>query len=791
MTSPDTTYVLPPDVLVIPAGDLDGDVRSRMEMSDREFALTRPRARIPSKVVDADTARLLEQFREPSSIVEAVVRYSTPRHLDSEHVLEAAYPMLRGLTEARLLLRDGEEGSEPIEAAFHPGDRFAGFEVLRLVHVFEDTELYRARQSTGQEVALKLARPPHADTMRSALQREAALLEGLANAATPGVVAFGEEDGRPYLALEWIDGVPLAQAAHSLRGGASARAHLLDLAVRVVETYAELHAAHVLHSDVHPGNVLVDKAGSVVLLDFGLSRRTIAGDPLASAGRGGISTYFEPEYAAAVLNGQTVPPSTAEGEQFSVAALVYSVLCGQSYVNFPFHQRDLLRAIVEQPVRAFSDWGQEPWSDVESVLSRALAKSPADRFPSMAAFADALGAARSTTKIRRTGNDLESEVQATAEEIVARTVERARPNGELGRTGFIEPPRSSVNFGAAGLAYALLRMATIREDGELLALADYWSARAVQDSERDGAFYNPQLDLPREILGSNTLYHTASGVWLVRALVARAQLDQTELNAALQSFGQAANTETDNLDVALGQAGIILGCALLAEVETDVAGLREFGDGRVTALWRTLEGASPRRREERRLNLGMAHGWAGVLFATLRWARAVGAQLPAGFEANLGELVDCGIPAGDGMRWPWFDGGSPNRSSSMVGWCNGSAGFVFLWSLASRHWPDGRWLELARRTAQHAFDGRDGAVSLCCGALGSAWAMLDLARAGGGDEWVKRAQELFLLAAARADQLQDQRDSLYKGELALALLAAEILRPEDACMPMFGELEPH
>lgn len=788
MSAPDTAFVLPADVLVIPARDLDGDVRARIDIGDDDFALTRPRARTPSKVVDARTAELLEEFRRPTSIVQAVLRFSSARRLDPERVLEAAHPMLDSLALARLLLPEGEAGSDVIEPDFGPGARFAGHEVLRVVHVFEDTELYQARDADGREVALKLARPAHADALRPALAREAELLRGLASAPTPALLGDGEQDGRPFLALEWIAGAPLLQAAHVLRADPEARARLLELARGVVDAYAELHAAGVLHSDVHPGNVVVDEGGRVVLLDFGLARRTASGDPLGSAGRGGIATYFEPEYARAVLRHVAPPASSAAGEQFGVAALVYLVLSGQPYADFPLGQRELLAAIVEEPPRAFEDLGQAPWPEVEPALQRALDKDPARRFPSMRAFAAALRVdATPALRPRELRGD---ELARAAEDVLARTLARVQPDGELGLRGFAEAPRCSVNYGAAGLAYALLRMACIREDGELLALADLWSARAVEGAAAEGAFYNPALDLPREVLGPNALYHTASGVWLVRALVARAQMDAQGLGAAVQAFGSAAQVPTDNLDLALGRAGALLGCALLAEVEPELGGLAAFGERLCAELWQELAGASPARPGALPLNLGIAHGWAGVHFATLRWARATGGAPPAVLEEQLVELAARGIEAGAGLRWPWFDAGDPTRSTSMSGWCNGSAGLVFLWCLAHEHFGDGPWLDLARRAAWHAYDGGGGALNLCCGALGSAWALLELARSGGGDEWTARARELFLRAAAGATQLHAQRDSLYKGELALALLATEIQRPEQACMPLFGRLEP-
>ena len=121
----------------------------------------------------------------------------------------------------------------------------------------------------------------------------------------------------------------------------------------------------------------------------------------------------------------------------------------------------------------------------------------------------------------------------------------------------------------------------------------------------------------------------------------------------------------------------------------------------------------------------------------------------------------------------------------MAGWCNGSAGFVFLWTLCATHFGEEPWLRLAEASAHAAWAGRADAVSLCCGSAGSAYAMLNLYRATEERSWLERAHALAALSVSRAAALTDFPLSLYKGRTGVALLVCDLECPEAARMPLF------
>ena len=85
-----SAVMLPADIQIVPLGELPPQVRSQIQGDDGDFALTRPRSRTPSKVVDAGGRDLIEQFREPTTIVDAIMRHSKALKVKPTELLEDA-----------------------------------------------------------------------------------------------------------------------------------------------------------------------------------------------------------------------------------------------------------------------------------------------------------------------------------------------------------------------------------------------------------------------------------------------------------------------------------------------------------------------------------------------------------------------------------------------------------------------------------------------------------------------------------------------------------------------------
>ena len=211
--------------------------------------------------------------------------------------------------------------------------------------------------------------------------------------------------------------------------------------------------------------------------------------------------------------------------------------------------------------------------------------------------------------------------------------------------------------------------------------------------------------------------------------------------------------------------------------------------GSVTARWT----ASGRRSRPSRAfptapksnTFGMAHGWAGL--DVLQHSAGVPLRKPLHrpvpspvWRSSLAcaELLGTGLSV-ETVR----ASGSP---AYMAGWCKRHRGGSCT-SLRSPHRTlgDDRWLTLAERAAWHSWEAGGSVSSLCCGYTGQAYALLNLHRHNGDPAWLQRARELTARAAlASSDGEPEGRDdSLYKGRVGVALLAADIEVPELARMP--------
>lgn len=774
--------LLPADVILVPVTELPEELRRQLDSEEGDWAITRPRSRTPSRLVDADSAELLALFKEPRTIVEAVIHYSRSRQVDPGETLEQAYPLLQRLLGSGFLVPEGEAGAEGIHPALEPGDTIAGFEVVECVQGLEDTELYQVRHGKVL-AALKIERPAAAGKT-GLFERETAILAHLEGQGTPRLLDSGGVEGRRYLAMEWRAGVDAATAAAERRGK---REDLLALLSAIVSAYAGLHERGVLHADVHPRNVLVERDGSVRLIDFGIASWEGAPEGLARTWRGGVAFFFEPEYAQAARAGEEPPPATSAGEQYGVAALLYLLATGVHPIDFSLEKKEMLRQIAEEPPRPFAERGAEPWPELEAVLAKGLSKDPTERFSSMAEMAAALDRVEVPARAESRGS--------SGEALLARVLDKVAPEGPLFTAGFPEAPRGSINYGAAGIAYFLYRLAQAREDAALLSAADLWAARALRDVENEESFYNSEIELTPEIVGRVSPYHTANGLFAVQALVSHALGDRAPQREAVAAFLAGAREPCANPDLTLGRSGVLLAAALLLDTldgEEEDPVRRELialGDELLAGLWARLDPLPPVPVCDSLPNLGMAHGWAGYLYATLRWCRAAGKSHPEPLRTRLAELGECAQTWGRGLRWRWYgtEAGDRRGTHVMPGWCNGSAGFVFLWTLAHRDLGDSTFAELALGAAWNTWEAPDGGGSLCCGLGGRAYALLNLYRHGGGSEWLERARELANRAAADIVQGSEREDSLYKGTVGVALLAAEIARPETAAMPFFEE----
>ena len=244
-------------------------------------------------------------------------------------------------------------------------------------------EIYRAEDELlGRTVAVKvLAKRFSADeALRGRFTREglaAARLSGEPNTVT--IFDVGEHEGRPFIVMEYLRGGSLEDRLreHGAQDPGRALAWL-------DEAGAALDAAHlhgVVHRDVKPGNLLLAGDGTVRVADFGvasaagLDSLTMTGTILGTAG------YLAPEQA----RGEPTTPAT---DLYALAVVAFELLTGQR----PFQADNPTAeaaAHVHAEVPAVSERGDLP-HELDPIFRRAMAKDPAERYPSSADFVSAL-----------------------------------------------------------------------------------------------------------------------------------------------------------------------------------------------------------------------------------------------------------------------------------------------------------------------------------------------------------------------------------------------------------------
>lgn len=781
------------DVLIVPVAELPEESRNQIDFEPGDFAVSRLQSRSGSKIIGAEAADVLRRFREPRTVVEAVILFGRDRNIDPEQVLGDAYPFLKGMVEAGFLVRapgegtGGTNGAARASVTWGAGTQLSHAVVQRTFQVFDESEVLLLARSDGRHSVLKVERRTSdgapIGSARVRLEQEAATLRSLNGAFGPAVLALGEVSGRYCLELEYIAGADAATAAQEWRQREGGRARLLSLVQAIARAYAGLHARGVVHGDVHPRNVLVMADNQVRLIDFGMAVSLHALPTGAQhVERGGVPFFFEPELALAFLSGTPPPPATPAGEQHALATLVYLLVTGAYWQDFRLGRQAMLEDIASRLPLPFVNRSMRPWPALEAVLGRALAKSPAERYPSMEEFASAL---EGVPPPEAEPAAVAADVQRLVDEAVA----RAALDGPWIQGTLSPAPATSINYGSAGIALGLLHIARQRRDGEVLALAELWSMRALRElGDGDTAFYNAEIQITREQVGQGSPYHSPSGVHAVASLIGTAKGDTMATAQALAAYLEAARSSLVGLDLTLGQSSVLLGSAILLDAmlpnrQLDLTALRDFGNAALQCIWNALD-TMPALAQANIEYLGIAHGWAGFAYATLQWCRVAGHPVPQRLEQRLDELAALALPHGRGLEWPWLLN-RPGEPMTMAGWCNGTCGYVFLWTLAHRVLGRMRYLDLAHSAALRTWDAEDPAETLCCGLAGRGYALLNIYRTTGDAVWADRARDLVRRAMRGAQAEDEFAHSLYKGRFGLAVLAAELDHPDEASMPLF------
>jgi serine/threonine-protein kinase len=345
-----------------------------LPLQAREACLAELHAEDPESA--ADVAALLDEHR----------RLTAEGFLDSAPPLQPGPPPLAGVTIGayKLVSPIGQGGMGTVWLASRDDGRFEGQAALKLLNA---GLVGRGGEERFKREGTILARLTHPHIAR------------LIDAGVSG-------SGQPYLVLEHIDGRHIDRFCDEEGLGIEARIRLfLDVQAAVAHAHANL----IVHRDLKPSNILVTASGQLKLLDFGIAKliedEAERGSTLTPEGAAMTPKYAAPEQ----VTGGAITTAT---DVYALGVLLYELLTGCHPSGAVKSPSDYYKAITEiEPLRlsaAVQDSTPEAeavaWrrattpdrlrrvlrGDLETILGKALKKAPAERYPSVAEFADDL-----------------------------------------------------------------------------------------------------------------------------------------------------------------------------------------------------------------------------------------------------------------------------------------------------------------------------------------------------------------------------------------------------------------
>jgi serine/threonine protein kinase len=258
------------------------------------------------------------------------------------------------------------------------------YEVEREIGRGGNARIFLATDPTGRKVALKILHPELLISVAAdRFLREIRLASQLNHPHIARILDSGENDWLVYYVMSFVEGATLRE-----RLDAASRlpvAETMRFACDVLDALDHAHGHGIVHRDVKPANVVLAAEGAV-LLDFGIARAVAASanDQLTRSGIAvGTSTYMSPEQITAATD------IDHRCDLYSLGCVLYECLAGQP----PFVHRNeavVLQLHLTQPAPDVRTHRPDTPAYLAAAIAKALAKNPADRWPTAVAMRDAL-----------------------------------------------------------------------------------------------------------------------------------------------------------------------------------------------------------------------------------------------------------------------------------------------------------------------------------------------------------------------------------------------------------------
>jgi eukaryotic-like serine/threonine-protein kinase len=268
------------------------------------------------------------------------------------------------------------------------GQNFGRYQILELLGLGGMATVYKAYDTRlEREVAIKVIRreafpPDEMELLLKRFEREAKSLGRLSHPNIVGVIDYGEYEGLPYLVMVYLSGGTLKDRLGKPLPWRGAIQMLLPIA----HALEYVHSQNIINRDVKPSNILMTETGQPMLTDFGLvklfGQQEKTGTTLTSSGTGlGTPDYMAPE--------QWTGEPTVQSDLYSLGVVLYEMITGHRPYTADTPAGVLLKQATESlplPKQYVPDLPK----NVESVLLKALAKEPANRYPNMHVFIEEL-----------------------------------------------------------------------------------------------------------------------------------------------------------------------------------------------------------------------------------------------------------------------------------------------------------------------------------------------------------------------------------------------------------------